>query len=124
MVQAELAGGQALPAVLATMTVAGEEIAAVQPEAGAVLLVKPDQPHNPWDLNLEMHGADPIVVIALVVRAELAQLAPRFEIVVAKLPFFDVNDFSRLTIQQNERPARGNDPDRHVVAIQYEDTRV
>lgn len=124
MIQAELAGWQALPAVLTTVAVASEEIAPVQSQSGTVLLIKANEPHDSWHLDVEMDGSNPIVVIASVLGAKLPQLTPRFEVVVAELPIFDVDDFGSFTIQEDERPARRDNTHCHVVPVQYEDAGV
>src|SRR5262249_52619540 len=62
VVQAELAGGEPLAAILAAVAVAGEDVPAVELDLLAREPVVAQEPDDARDLDLEVDGADEIVL--------------------------------------------------------------
>ena len=65
MVEAELAGGELSPAILATIAVAGEDVAAIELDLLTGQPVVAEQADDPGNLDLEVDRPDELVVGAL-----------------------------------------------------------
>jgi len=117
VVQAQLAGGKPLTAVLAVIAVAGKDVAAIEPHSllGHAIVVQ--QANHARHLDFKIDALNPILIGRLKLGLEVADLAPRFEIVVSPLAVFDVDDFRQPAKQENERTPDIDHVDRHVLPI-------
>ena len=109
------------PAVLAKVSVAGQYVAAIQVQALLRQAVVSQQPNHPRHLDLEVHGANPVLVRQPAPRAHGAPLAPRVEGVGGERPLVVVNHFRQFAAEQRKGAADADDVDRHVEAIQRQD---
>ncbi len=71
-----------------------------------------------------MHTADPILVRLLELRLQLADLAPRFEIVVGPLAVFDLNHLGQPPQQQHKCPTHVDDVNRDILTIEQQDAGI
>src|SRR5262249_23368309 len=92
VVETELAGGEMLAAILAAIAVAGEQIAAVEADRLPRDAIERQQANHARHLQLEIHAANPVVVLLLEGGTQGANFAPRLEVVIGVLTFLEVND--------------------------------
>ena len=93
MIEAEFRGGQVLTTVLAAASVAGEDVAAVEGDAGSRHAVVGEQADDAGDGDAEVDGVEPIVFVGLEAFFELGDFEPGFEVVVEVLALVEVDDF-------------------------------
>jgi len=89
-----------------------------------VVTIKSSESHDPWQLDVEIDGTNPVILVVSVEPAHLTQLAPRLKIVIGELAIFNINDFSHFAVQKNKSPSRSHHADRHVMAIQHKHARI
>jgi hypothetical protein len=70
-------------------------------------------------LDLEIDRPDPVFVGAPEVGSQVADFAPRIEIVIAESAFFLVDHLGDLAVQKTECPANAHDVDCHVEPIEH-----
>ena len=121
MIEAELVDRIMPAAILTKMSVAGEDVAAIQVQALLRQAIVREQANHPGDLDLEVHGANPILVRQPDAPPLGAPLPPRLKGVNGELTFFVVNDFRQLAAEQGKRAADADHMDRHVKTIERED---
>ena len=124
VVEAQFAGGEPLAAVLAVIAVAGEDVAAIEPHALLRHAIVVQQPQHARHLDLKVHAANPVLVRLLELRLQLADFAPRFEIVIGPLAVFDVNHFGQPAEQQHKRPTHVDHVNRNVLTIEQKNAGI
>ncbi len=98
MVEGKLGGRKAFAAILAGVSVACEDVSAVELHIVFWKLVVKEQADDSWNGNIEIDSRDPVAGIRLETVPEAADLAPALEIVVAVIALFEVNDLGKLLI--------------------------
>jgi len=119
MIQGQLAGREALAAILAPVFVACEDIPSIEFYLVSRQTVVKKQPYNTRHSYIEIHGRYPVVAIGLENLPELAHLAPAIEIVVGKSPFLERNNLSKVTAEQRKCSFGTYNAYRHVMPVQH-----
>jgi len=124
VVEAELADGFRVATVLATVTIACEEVSAVESKRVLGDAIVVEQPYYSRHLYTEIDGADPVLVgqSTEFFGPQIADEQPRFEVVVGVVAFVQIDDFSQCLVEQREGAAHINDVDGHVTAVENKHT--
>jgi len=122
VVQAQFAAGKPVPAILAPILIAREQVAAVELHPLPRQLVVAEQPDHARHPDLERNGPDPVVgLIAL--RKEFAILrdfAPALEVERLVPVLGDVDDLGDFLAQKRERAPGRDYVQRHEIAVQHQ----
>lgn len=125
VVQAQLARRKLLPAILALVVIAGEDVASVKLDGLFRQLVVTEQSDHPRGLNLGRRRTHPIVLLLAEVRCpEGAQFCPCLKVIGVELTILKVNNLGQLLAQQAERSADGDDVHGYERLVQYQHARV
>jgi hypothetical protein len=124
MVQRQFGRGIPLAAILAAVTVAGEDITTVKFDGRSRQAIIDQQPDDPRNGNVEMDGRDPVMFGRLEFLAVLADLAPGLEVVVTVSSLLAVNDLGQVAEQKGNRPASADDTQGHIVLVEHQDSRI
>jgi len=124
VVERKLARGEALPAILASVLVAGEDVAPIELHLGAGQAVVEKQPNYPRHRNMEIDRRNPVVPIRLKLPTELTDLAPALEVVIRIAALFEGHDFGKLPAQQGECASCPHYADRHIVLVEHKHVAV
>lgn len=112
-----------MAAVLASISVASEQVASIESQGVFRHAIKAKQSNDPWHLDFETYGAHPIVMRLLEGGPKFADFDPGRERVVGVLAFVYVQHFGQISIEQPERAPHVNDVDRAIKAIKNENAR-
>ena len=89
VVERQLAGREALAALLASVFVAGKDIPAIEFDFASGQAVVKQQPNDPRHGDVKVNRRDPVMPIRLEITPELTDLAPALEIVVGIPALFE-----------------------------------
>ncbi len=98
VVQAKLSRVELLAAVLASVAIAGVDVAPVELDGLARHAVVRQHPDDARNRDVEAYRANPVMFRRFELLTESTQLSPVVEIVRNVLPFFDVDDFRDLFV--------------------------
>jgi hypothetical protein len=120
VIEAQLARREPLAAILAVISVAGKNVATIEPHTLLRHAVVMQQSQDTRNLNFEVDASHPILVRFLVLRVKLANLAPRFKVVIRPLVALDMNYFGQPAEKKNECPAHVDHVDRYVLTVEQQ----
>jgi hypothetical protein len=118
VVEGKLAGVVTFAAILAAVSVAGEDVAAIEFYLAAREAVVEQQTDNARDGDVEIYGGNPVAAIRLEIALEFADLAPGLEIVVGVCTLLEGDDLGKLAKEQRKRPFGADNADSHIVLVQ------
>ncbi len=118
VVEGQLSGGETFAAILAAVSVAGEDVAAIEFYVAAGQAVVEEQADNAGDGDVEIYGGNPVAAIRLEIAFEFADLAPGVEIVVGVSALLVRDDLGKLAKEQGKCPSCTDNADSHIVLVQ------
>jgi hypothetical protein len=124
VIEAQLAHGSRLPAVLAPVSVACKEGFAIKAYGGFGNAIVEDESYDTRDLEFSRWGFDVIFPRLFFERLQFREFGPIFEIVVRVLIVFDRDDFRAAPVKQCHRPAHIDHANGHVEPIKYKYTAI
>jgi hypothetical protein len=124
VVEAQLAHGSGLAAVLATVGISGKEGFAIESDGGFWNAIVEDQPNDPGDLQFPRRCFDVILSGLFVQGLQIRQFTPVVEIVVDVLVIFDGDHFGAVAIQEGHRAAHIDYTNSHVEPVQDQNAAI
>jgi len=118
VVERQFAGWETFAAILAAVSVAGEDVPPIEFYLASRQTVVEQQADNPRDGDVEIYGRDPVAAVRLEVALEFAYIAPTLEIVVGVCALLERDDLGKLSKEQRERPFGADYADSHIVLVQ------
>ena len=118
MVEGKLAGGETLAAILAAVSVAGEDVPPIEFYLASGQAVVEEEADNAGDGDVEIYGRNPVLAIRLEIAFELAYLAPALEIVVCISTLLKRDYLGKLAKEQRKCPSGADNADSHIVLVQ------
>lgn len=118
MVEGQFAGGETFAAILAAVSVAGEDVAAIEFYLAAGQAVVEEEADNAGDGDVEIYGRNPVAAIRLEIALEFADLAPGLETVVGVCALLVRDDLGKLAKEQRKCPSGADYADSHIVLVQ------
>jgi hypothetical protein len=97
VIEAQLMDRQSPAAVLALVTVSSQNGATVQMNPLLGQAIVSHEPDHAGNLNLEIHGTDPVFIGLFAMNSQLTIVKPRLECVVGKTALLvRINDFGQF----------------------------
>ena len=124
VVEGQFAGGETFAAILAAVSVAGEDVPPIEFYLASRQAVVEEEADNAWDGDVEIYGGNPVLAIRLEITFELAYLAPVLEIVVCISTLLKRDYFSKLAKEQRKCPPGTDYANSHIVLVQDKDITV
>lgn len=118
VVERQFAGGIALAAILAAVSVAGEDVPPIEFDLASGQAVVEEEADNAGDGDVEIYGRNPVAAIRLEIALEFADLAPALEIVVGVCALLVRDDLCKLAKEQRKCPSGADYADSHIVLVQ------
>ena len=118
MVERQFAGGETFAVILAGVSVAGEDVAAIEFYLASGQAVVEQEADNAGDGDVEIYGRNPVLAIRLEITFELAYLAPALEIVVCINTLLKRDYLSKLAKEQRKCPPGTDYANSHIVLVQ------
>jgi hypothetical protein len=118
VVEGKLAGVVTFAAILAAVSVACEDVAAIEFYLAPWEAVIEQKTDNPRDGDVEIYGGNPVAAIRLEIAFEFADLAPGLEIVVGVCALLEGDYLGKLAKEQRKRASCADNADGHIVLVQ------
>ena len=117
MVEREFGGWETSAAILAIVSVSGEDISAVELYIifGEPVIKK--KANDSGDGDIEIDGRDPVAGVGLEISFEPADLAPVLEVVIVVGSFFEGDNFGKLLVKKRKSTPGVDDADCHIVLV-------
>jgi len=130
VVQAEFSRRGPLAAILAGVSVTGEDVAPVEFYLLPGELGERQNADDPWNNQVKADGANPIMPSGLELLLEGTELSPVLEIVREVPTVLDVNDLRNRPLgsipfeQECERPTYTHHPQRRIVRVEQQNVAI
>jgi len=124
VVEGKLSGGETFAAILAGVSVTGEDVPPIEFYLASGQAVVEQEADNAGDGDVEIYGRNPVLAIRLEITFELTYLAPALEIVVCISALLKRDYLSKLAKEQRECPPGTDYANSHIVLVQDKDITV
>ncbi|MFZ0033598.1 MAG: hypothetical protein WAK60_01245 [Sedimentisphaerales bacterium] len=124
VVEGKLAGGETFAAILAGVSVAGEDVPPIEFYLASGQAVVEEEADNAGDGDVEIYGRNPVAAIRLEIALEFADLAPGLEIVVGVCALLVRDDLCKLAKEQRKCPSGADNADGHIMLVQDKDITI
>jgi hypothetical protein len=125
VVQAQFAGGELLPAVLALVVVSRENVTPVELHSLLWQLVVGEQPDNSWSLDLRRRRPHPVVLFLAEMSCPVrTQFRPGLEVVGVELTIVEAHDLGQFLAEQAKGSADGDNMYGNERLVQHQHTRI
>jgi hypothetical protein len=118
VVEGQFAGRETPAAILAAVSVTGEDIAAIEFYLAPWQAVVEQQTYNSGDSDVEIYSGNPVVAVRLEITLKFADLAPALEIVVGVCTLLVRDDLGKLAKEQRKCPFGADNTDSHIMLVQ------